>query len=328
MNVTEGWRLPEAFEERARRYLAGEGPPPVVPRVAATVVLLRPADAGFEVYVLRRAASMAFASGVYAFPGGGVDAADAGTDLDWAGPPPEEWARRLGRPAGEAQAVICAAVREVFEEAGVLLAEGAPDRGIDGAEGAPARGGDGARGAPGHGAGGASGGGFDGVEGAPGGGIDGAGGAEGGDGGAESGLEADRQRLVRREVHLAEVLARRGLVLRSDLLGAWARWITPEFEARRFDTYFFVAALPERQLPRDVSGEADHTMWVRPADAVAGFEAGRIAMLPPTVMILRELSAYPDIAGVLAAVGDRDAATAVTPRPEIAPDGTIRLRAR
>jgi 8-oxo-dGTP pyrophosphatase MutT (NUDIX family) len=270
MTEVDGWRLPPAMEAHARRYLAGEAEP-VVPRIAATVVLLRPADAGFEVYVLRRAASMAFASGMYAFPGGGVDPADAGADLGWAGPSPREWARRLGRPAAEAQAVVCAAVREVFEEAGVLLAAGATDTSADG-------------------------------------------------------WEADRQWLVRREVHLAEVLARRGLVLRSDLLGAWARWITPEFEARRFDTHFFVAALPEGQLPRDVSGEADHTMWVRPGDAVAAFEAGRIAMLPPTVVMLRELAGYPDIAAVLAAVASRDAATPVTPRPEIAPDGTVRLR--
>ncbi|BCB80213.1 hypothetical protein GCM10022251_06190 [Phytohabitans flavus] len=273
MTEVDGWELPEQFEAHARRFLAGEAGEPVVPRVAATVVLLRPADAGFEAYVLRRAASMAFAAGMYAFPGGGVDPADAGADLGWAGPSPEEWARRLGRPPAEAQAVVCAAVREVFEEAGVLLAEGATLPESDE-------------------------------------------------------LEGDRQRLVRRDVHLAEVLARRGLVLRSDLLGAWARWITPEFEARRFDTYFFVAALPDNQLPRDVSGEADLTMWVRPADAIAGFEAGRIAMLPPTVVLLRELAEYPDIAGVLAAVPDRDAATAVIPRPEIASDGTLRIRLR
>jgi 8-oxo-dGTP pyrophosphatase MutT (NUDIX family) len=271
MTDVDGWRLPEALVAQVRRFMAGESGPAPVPRLAATVVLLRPAGGGFEAYVLRRAASMAFASGMYAFPGGGVDPADAGADLGWAGPAPDEWAHRLGRPAGEAQAVVCAAVREVFEEAGVLLAVGVTDT-------------------------------------------------------AGDGWEADRQRLVAHEAHLAEVLARRGLVLRSDLLGAWARWITPEFESRRFDTYFFVAALPEGQLTRDVSGEADLTMWVRPADAVARYEAGQIAMLPPTVVVLRELAAYPDIAAVLAAAAERDAATAVIPRAEIAPDGTVRLR--
>lgn len=272
MTDADGWRLPEALVARMRRFLAGESGPPPVPRLAATVVLLRPADGGFEAYLLRRAASMAFASGMYAFPGGGVDPADARADLGWAGPSPERWASRLGRPAGEAQAVVCAAVREVFEEAGVLLAEAA--------------------------------------DGAPG----------------DDELESDRQRLVAHEAHLAEVLARRGLVLRSDLLGAWARWVTPEFETRRFDTYFFVAALPEGQLPRDVSGEADLTTWMRPADAVAGYEAGRMAMLPPTIAVLREIAAYQDIAAVLAAAADRDAAKAVSSVPEIAPDGTVRLR--
>jgi len=271
MTDADGWRLPEALVAQMRRFLAGESGPPPVPRLAATVVLLRPASGGFEAYLLRRAASMAFASGMYAFPGGGVDPADARADLGWTGPPPEVWARRLGRPAGEAQAVVCAAVREVFEEAGVLLAEGAVPAGDDE-------------------------------------------------------LESDRQRLVTHEAHLAEVLARRGLVLRSDLLGAWARWVTPEFETRRFDAYFFVAALPEGQLTRDVSGEADLTLWMRPADAVAGYEAGRMAMLPPTIVMLRELAAYEDIAAVLAAAAERDAARAVSSIPEIAPDGTVRLR--
>src|SRR5688572_23288274 len=105
MTDAEGWRLPEALVAQVRRFHAGQGGPAAVPRVAATVVLLRSVpEGGFEAYVIRRAASMAFASGMYAFPGGGVDPADAGPDLSWAGPPP-----RLGRPADETQAVVCAA---------------------------------------------------------------------------------------------------------------------------------------------------------------------------------------------------------------------------
>ena len=73
---------------------------------------------------------------------------------------------------------------------------------------------------------------------------------------------------------MAEVLAARALVLRSDLLRPWAHWITPEFEPRRFDTRFFVAAVPTGQLPRDVSGEADDTVWLPVAAAVAQHEAG------------------------------------------------------
>ena len=89
--------------------------------------------------------------------------------------------------------------------------------------------------------------------------------------------EADRAALVARELSFAEFLARRGLVLRSDLLGAWARWITPEFEPRRYDTWFFVAALPEGQRTRNASTEADRTVWIRPADAADGLRPGRAA---------------------------------------------------
>ena len=74
--------------------------------------------------------------------------------------------------------------------------------------------------------------------------------------------EADRVALEARELSLTEFLDRRGLVLRSDLLGAWAHWLTPEFEPRRYRTWFFVAALPEGQLTRDVSTESTAVAWL------------------------------------------------------------------
>ena len=91
-------------------------------------------------------------------------------------------------------------------------------------------------------------------------------------------------RAARPSVSMAELLARRGLVLRSDLLRPWAHWITPEFEPRRFDTRFFVAAVPPGQRPRDVSGEADRRRsGCRCATRSRGYEAGELAMLPPTI---------------------------------------------
>ena len=63
---------------------------------------------------------------------------------------------------------------------------------------------------------------------------------------------------------MTDLLARRGLRLRDDLLLPWARWITPEFEPKRFDTWFFVALLPQAQTARDVSGEASATTWIQP----------------------------------------------------------------
>jgi 8-oxo-dGTP pyrophosphatase MutT (NUDIX family) len=259
--------------ERAA-WFAAEGGTAPPPRVAATVVLLRPADGGFEVYAIRRAATMAF-GGMYAFPGGGVDPSDSDAAIGWVGSPPQWWARRLRLPPGPAQAVVCAAVREVFEEAGVLLAGPRPDEVV-------------------------------------------------GDAG-EPRWEAARRALVTRELSLTTFLAESKLHLRSDLLVPWSRWITPEFEPRRFDTYFFLALLPQGQRTRDVSGEADDTLWIRPADALERCAAGDLPMLPPTAVTLRELAGYADPAGLLAGAASRDPGAPTTPRVERTADGSLRL---
>jgi 8-oxo-dGTP pyrophosphatase MutT (NUDIX family) len=121
--------LPDALVAQARSYASGEAAP-AEPRDAATVVLLRPgaagSQAGPEVYLLRRQTSMAFAGGMCVFPGGGVDPRDFDDELVdrglWAGPTPAEWASRLGCDEAKARALVCAAVRETYEESGVLLA--------------------------------------------------------------------------------------------------------------------------------------------------------------------------------------------------------------
>lgn len=127
--------LPEALIAQARSYADGEATP-AEPRDAATVVLLRDGDSEAEVYLLRRQTSMAFAGGMCVFPGGGVDPRDFDPPPDqgpglvdrglWAGPMPAEWARRLGCDEPMARALVCAAVRETFEESGVLLAGPTP----------------------------------------------------------------------------------------------------------------------------------------------------------------------------------------------------------
>ncbi|MGH3876374.1 MAG: NUDIX hydrolase [Actinophytocola sp.] len=96
--------------------------PPATPKDAATVMLVRDTDVGIEVFLQRRVSGMAFAGGMTVFPGGGVDRRDADTSLAWHGPPPAWWASRFSCDVGLARALVCAAVRETFEESGVLLA--------------------------------------------------------------------------------------------------------------------------------------------------------------------------------------------------------------
>lgn len=113
--------LPDRLVEVAREFEDGRQTP-VEPRNAATVILMRPAPEGPEVYYLRRQVSMDFAGGMCVYPGGGVDPRDFDSSVAWAGPSPAEWAARLGCDEETARALVCAAVRETFEESGVLLA--------------------------------------------------------------------------------------------------------------------------------------------------------------------------------------------------------------
>jgi 8-oxo-dGTP pyrophosphatase MutT (NUDIX family) len=232
------------------------GGTPAEPRPASTVILLRDTAAGPEVYLLRRQRTMAFAAGMTVFPGGRVDATDSTVADSWSGPAPAWFAGRLGCDEQTASAYVAAAVRETFEESGVLLAGPSPHSVVADTSGED--------------------------------------------------WEADRVALEARELGFAEFLHRRGLVLRADLLGPWAHWITPEFEPRRYDTRFFVAALPAGQVTRDVTSESDQVAWMRPADAVAAVEAGDLLMLPPTYVCCRDLTAYDDVPAILTAAGERE----------------------
>ncbi|WP_220480799.1 NUDIX hydrolase [Halosaccharopolyspora lacisalsi] len=225
--------LPEEF--------VPEVPPetPVPPRDAATVMLLRDTASGPEVFLQRRVEGMPFAGGMTVFPGGGVDRRDADTSVDWSGPAPSWWAERFGCMPETARALVCAAVRETFEESGVLLA--GPDANTVVSE--------------------------------------------------TSAYSAARDALVSRELSLAGFLAEAGLVLRADLLRPWGNWVTPEVEPRRYDTRFFLAAMPSGQRADAVTTEVAHAYWQRPAEVLEDRQQGRCGLLPPTWVTLTELAA-------------------------------------
>jgi 8-oxo-dGTP pyrophosphatase MutT (NUDIX family) len=117
---------------------------PAAPREAASVILARDAPAGVEVLLLKRHPNSRFSPGAFAFPGGRVEAADSapGVETRCRGLDRAEAARRLAdvRPPGRAIGFWVAALREAFEEAGILLAYGRDGRLVDAAALGEARG--------------------------------------------------------------------------------------------------------------------------------------------------------------------------------------------
>jgi hypothetical protein len=92
-----------------------------------------------------------------------------------------------------------------------------------------------------------------------------------------------RRALAEGTLSFADFLRRENLVLRSDLLRPWANWVTPEAErTRRYDTYFFVGALPQGQRADGANTESDRAGWTTPEAAIDDFAAGRNFLLPPT----------------------------------------------
>jgi 8-oxo-dGTP pyrophosphatase MutT (NUDIX family) len=214
----------------------------------------QPGEAGIEVYMLRRVRSMAFAPGASAFPGGSVDPRDADVEIGWAGPDLAEWGRVLDASPDLARELLCAAVRETFEESGVLLAGPTADSLVADTSGPD--------------------------------------------------WEADRAAMADHSLSLAELLGRRQLVLRSDLLHPWARWITPLAEPRRFDTRFFAAALPPGQRTRHVGGEADQVAWLPPAEVIRAAREGELSLMPPTASCLAGLLSFGQVSTALQAQRD------------------------
>ena len=223
---------------------------PVTPRPAAVVVLLRerPDDA-VAVFMVRRHVQSEFMPDVFVFPGGSITADDRAVEAT----------PGLCHPAGDGPTGLgsgfrAAAIRECFEEAGVLLAL----RG-----GAP-------------------------LAIAP----------------ADVPRFAEyRDGLNARRIAMSEVLSREGLTLATDSLLHWAHWITPDVSPKRFDTHFFLAAMPEAQEAAHDRLETSAGLWVTPEEAIAQGQRGALPLADVTAYQLRQLSGLDGIAAAWARFG-------------------------
>ena len=100
------------------------------------------------------------------------------------------------------------------------------------------------------------------------------------------------------------VLERTGLRLASSALLPWSRWITPKMPSvmsKRFDTRFFVAAMPADQTASHDDHEATASVWLTPREALGRYWADQIELAPPQIMSLAHLASHPDVRSVLRA---------------------------
>lgn len=208
--------LPEELVGAAQSWLEHGERTPRAARLASSVVLLRDSPNGLETWLAYRPGSSPL--GVLAFPGGSLDTTDD-DPLGWLGPSPQHWAEQMGTDdVGLARRHVVGAIRELFEETGILLA--GPDMSST-------------------------------VE-------------------ATSTTEWMRARVAvaEQEKTLAQVLDKRGLLLRTDLLKSLVNWRTPDFAHRRFDTRYFAATVPMGQEPTLLDGKGIWGRWVNAAQVI------------------------------------------------------------
>jgi 8-oxo-dGTP pyrophosphatase MutT (NUDIX family) len=213
---------------------------------AATLILVRQHAGELQTYLLRRSSTTAFMPGLFVFPGGLVDAADCDetfwrTRQDLA---PDAVAERLGKGLclSDAFSYAVAAIRETFEEAGVLLASRP--------------------------------------------------------GSTEPNLRRVEERRwagSQRQGWFKMLIEGDGWRLATSALAPWSHWVTPIGMPRRFDTRFFVAALPDGQTGRPDLRETTEGLWASPHLALVNNLAGRTPLSPPTLVTLHELLNYPTL---------------------------------
>jgi 8-oxo-dGTP pyrophosphatase MutT (NUDIX family) len=239
-----------------------------VPVPAATILLLRDGAAGLEVFMVKRHHQIDFASGALVFPGGKVSGGDSDAALKNLTDGVADWSTEM-------RALGAAAIREVFEESGILLArEEGSDRFVSAERVAT--------------------------------------------------LQHYRAPLDKHEMGLADFLHKEKLRLACDRLARFAHWITPDIMPKRFDTHFFVTAVPEGHLGKHDGRESVDSIWIRPEDAIA--DRKRWNVIFPTKLNLMKLAQSKTVADALAAARAKPPVS-VTPWTEKGPEGMV-LRIR
>jgi 8-oxo-dGTP pyrophosphatase MutT (NUDIX family) len=268
--------VPTAPEPTAPEPTAPEPGAIVKAKDAATIMLVRDGDSAggpaLEVCMLRRHLNSDFVGGAYVFPGGKVDEADrtAGAEEACVGRSDAQASTMLGIAEGGI-AFWVAALRECFEEAGVLLAYS------------------------------------DGV--GPGGAL-----VDVSDPELRRSLAGRREELNAGRVGFLDACRSEGLKLAVDQVHYFSHWITPEPAPKRYDTRFFVTALPPGQIPIHDDHETTATVWVKPTEALDRARAGEFDIIFPTIKNLEAIARFSTSAELLAAAAAVEKVPTVLPR--------------
>lgn len=242
----------------------------VVPPVeAATVVLARPESAPngtWECFMVRRHVLSDFASNVFVFPGGKVDPADRDPSVkEFIAESSEDDCTRY-ETAGTLPVIRMAAIRELFEEAGVLLAQRRDGSSLS---------------------------------------LDAA--------GVER-FAAHRHQIHAGELTMADLARREELLYPVGQLCAISRWVTPESFSKRFDTHFFLALMPEGQVPIHDEYETTDSIWISPGEALRRYREGTFPLVFATEKNLERIARYPSTDALISSLSAQDLEP-VMPRP-------------
>ncbi|PKN86641.1 MAG: hypothetical protein CVU51_06855 [Deltaproteobacteria bacterium HGW-Deltaproteobacteria-1] len=139
-----------------------------------------------------------------------------------------------------------------------------------------------------------------------------------------------RQLLNKGEMKFLQMLEEENILLSGDRLHYFSHWITPEFLPLRYDVRFFVTEVPaEQSVVHDGVELTDHA-WMRPAVALANYEAGKLGMVLPQIITLEELSRFKTVEDVIVSARERHVPATLTKivridgkDVEVMPDGTL-----
>jgi len=236
----------------------------VIPRKAMTLILIRDqGSTGFEVFLLKRHAQNVFMGGSFVYPGGKLDKEDSTEEIlaRSRGVAEDEARQILGDddPENVSIAYWIAGIRELFEEAGILLAYNKKNQlfSIDNED-------------------------------------------------VRQRFVCYRNSLQKGEKSFLQIITEEDLALALDQCFYYAHWITPEARNVRFDTRFFIArTIPSQEASPDEK-ETIEGVWVTPAEALQRNLEGTIALSPPTLKTLEDLSRFSSIHDLLDAIPERE----------------------